>query len=433
MKIKFIVIIVTIISITSCKMPQLATYNRKADLSTIEATPNGVNKKTFNDGSVYEGNFVNGLPSGSGKLITPDGKTIIGTFYQGDISYGKISFKNGNEYTGNFSGNIPNGKGYLELKDGSYYKGEFIDGKINGEGVFYKSNDQSFLYGKFDADLNLKDKGILIDANKNAQPVYYEKGSSENRYEQFVKEDARNEINKEIKSQKKQLEKEIEQQESMVQEATKDLNSKITNLNKISGLDKEKAKDKLGDIIRNAFELHPYNEKICRPMSLDINSNEEIQLEYPVFFYNYPSDWSDDQFEKWKEENRKECDILYSQYAPIIKNDLINKYQYLIDAYNNNVDVSIEIARIQEQQQIDLKALRELQYAKQMRYQEIEQEKPAKIEKKAIEIKQQDKQHASKMLKIQEEWFKACLPKCFCGCANYVPECRNRKGTTCEQ
>ena len=212
------------------------------------------------------------MPSGSGKLITPDGKTIIGTFYQGDISYGKISYKNGNEYTGNFTGNIPNGKGYLELEDGSYYKGEFVDGKVNGDGVFYSNKNQSFLYGEFDADLNLEDKGILIDKDKNAQPVYYEKGSSENSYEEFVQQDATNEINKEIKIHKKQLDNEIEQQESIVQEATKDLNSKITNLNKISGKDKEKAKDELGDIIRNAFKLHPYNEKICRPMSLNINN-----------------------------------------------------------------------------------------------------------------------------------------------------------------
>ncbi len=184
---------------SSCKMPKLATYEKNADLSAIEATPNGVNKKNFNDGSIYEGEFVNGLPSGNGKLTTPEGKIITGTFYVGNVSYGKIIYKDGNEYTGNFLNNIPTGKGYLEKADGSYYKGEFVNGKINGEGVVYSSKEKSFLYADFDADLNSKGKGVLIDANKNAQPVYYEKGSSENGYEDFVKKDALSAIEKEIK------------------------------------------------------------------------------------------------------------------------------------------------------------------------------------------------------------------------------------------
>jgi hypothetical protein len=74
--------------------------------------PHGVGTLYFLKGSVYIGNFVEGVPFGKGRLIMSSG-----AYYEGQIRYGKA-----------------NGEG--EFRDGDYiYKGQFKDDMKHGEGI----------------------------------------------------------------------------------------------------------------------------------------------------------------------------------------------------------------------------------------------------------------------------------------------------------
>ena len=92
-------------------------------------------KKTFDDGSVYEGDLVNGKMHGKGKYAFADG-----SFYEGDFvnnrcqGKGKLSYSNGDVHEGDFVDGERNGKGKYTYADGRVYIGEFANGNFNGNG-----------------------------------------------------------------------------------------------------------------------------------------------------------------------------------------------------------------------------------------------------------------------------------------------------------
>jgi len=95
----------------------------KYEGETLNGVPHGKGKLTFNDGGYYEGDFVNGLPHGKGKRVfKPKG---IVTQYQ--------------SYEGNFANGKMNGKGTLYYTDGSYYVGAFSKDKPHGFGERYST------------------------------------------------------------------------------------------------------------------------------------------------------------------------------------------------------------------------------------------------------------------------------------------------------
>jgi len=63
--------------------------------------PDGQGRKLFHDGTIYEGNFSNGLFEGYGKLVKP----------------------NGFKFEGHFKANLPHGSGVETWPDKSYYNG----------------------------------------------------------------------------------------------------------------------------------------------------------------------------------------------------------------------------------------------------------------------------------------------------------------------
>jgi len=72
-------------------------------------------KLTFNDGSVYEGDIVNGKPHGKGTLTY-----VYGGVYEGDWVNG--------EQTGMGKMTYPNG----EVDEGRFQDSEFVGGKFKG-------------------------------------------------------------------------------------------------------------------------------------------------------------------------------------------------------------------------------------------------------------------------------------------------------------
>jgi len=96
----------------------------------VNGVPHGKGKLTFSSGGIYEGDFVWGKRTGKGKLIFSDN-----TFYEGD-------FEDGNK----------TGKG-KEVSFLGVYEGDFYKGKLHGKGKFTDSKGRiqegQWEHGKF--------------------------------------------------------------------------------------------------------------------------------------------------------------------------------------------------------------------------------------------------------------------------------------------
>jgi hypothetical protein len=60
-----------------------------------EQKPHGKGKKTFPDGSTFEGNFVDGKPHGEGKMTSSDGSTREGVWKTRWLQISSVTLKNG--------------------------------------------------------------------------------------------------------------------------------------------------------------------------------------------------------------------------------------------------------------------------------------------------------------------------------------------------
>lgn len=124
----------------------------------------GYGVKTYSDGSVYEGNFLNGERSGFGKCVKPSGNTYEGEWkndrrhgkgvewysdgstYKGNFvdgrKHGLGIYRNpeGGSYEGKWKAGKPHGHGTETFSDGTTYVGEFVEGKMHGKGNFAKAD-----------------------------------------------------------------------------------------------------------------------------------------------------------------------------------------------------------------------------------------------------------------------------------------------------
>ena len=94
------------------------------------ATPiwaeNKVILKQYDDGSIYEGTFKNGVRHGLATYTSPNGFTYTGYWIDGEIEgRGKAKYPNGSIYSGQFFNGEPNGNGKIEFNDGGVYEGEW--------------------------------------------------------------------------------------------------------------------------------------------------------------------------------------------------------------------------------------------------------------------------------------------------------------------
>lgn len=78
-----------------------------------EEGENGAGTANLPDGSVYEGNFENGLFNG----------------------YGTRTWRDGHKYDGEYKDGLPDGKGVETWSDGMRYEGEFREGRWYGKGT----------------------------------------------------------------------------------------------------------------------------------------------------------------------------------------------------------------------------------------------------------------------------------------------------------
>lgn len=100
--------------------------------------PNGKGEKVLSDGTIYDGNWVDGNFRGIGKKVCPDGSRIEGNFISDDLVSGKdcyIQWTNGASYKGDTENGVFSGVGKFTFEDGSIYEGSFIDNKRTGFGT----------------------------------------------------------------------------------------------------------------------------------------------------------------------------------------------------------------------------------------------------------------------------------------------------------
>lgn len=154
------------------ELPPVELY----DGPVVDGVRQGFGSLTRVDGSIYEGEFVDGLPSDSaGKLLFPDGREYRGEVEAGRMhGNGTLEFANGDKYVGSFdtdeimgkgtffwvatnatyqgtfqAGEL-HGRGEMRWPDGRSYAGEFSQGRRHGYGLFSLPDGSQFR-GNFDA------------------------------------------------------------------------------------------------------------------------------------------------------------------------------------------------------------------------------------------------------------------------------------------
>lgn len=92
--------------------------------------------KQYDDGSIYEGTFKDGVQHGTGTYQLPSGYQYSGAWVEGEIcGTGVARYPNGSVYEGDFLGGKPWGRGKITYADGGSYEGDWTEGKITGTGV----------------------------------------------------------------------------------------------------------------------------------------------------------------------------------------------------------------------------------------------------------------------------------------------------------
>jgi len=109
----------------------------------------GLGIETYYDGSVYNGEFKNGLNHGYGVYTTAGGDVYAGKWKNGNLNGpGTCTFAGGDVYEGDFKDNIIDGYGVYKYSNGGLYTGMYKNGKKNGYGTL-KYADGRVLEGTF--------------------------------------------------------------------------------------------------------------------------------------------------------------------------------------------------------------------------------------------------------------------------------------------
>ena len=99
--------------------------------------PDGKGKMFFENGDVYEGDFVFGKEHGYGVFTWADGDVYEGNFKDGKFDgHGYMTWAGGDTYEGDFVDGVRTGKGKITFANGDIYEGDFVDGVMSGYGTF---------------------------------------------------------------------------------------------------------------------------------------------------------------------------------------------------------------------------------------------------------------------------------------------------------
>jgi hypothetical protein len=107
-------------------------------ISVISNNPDGDGTLRLDDGAVYNGEWRNGQPHGSGVWATIEGDLFCSQNWQNGAKHGKTVdvLCDGCVYRGNYEYGKRHGEGLLTWPYGANYVGQFTNDKRNGTGVY---------------------------------------------------------------------------------------------------------------------------------------------------------------------------------------------------------------------------------------------------------------------------------------------------------
>lgn len=103
----------------------------------------GMGKMYYSDGSLYYGEWLNGVRSGYGTYVD-NGIEIIGLWANDSLIEGTQLQSDGTRYVGQFENNKPSGNGTLLLPDGEVYYGKWVEGELIQGASFVKNGPIRF-------------------------------------------------------------------------------------------------------------------------------------------------------------------------------------------------------------------------------------------------------------------------------------------------
>ncbi|XP_071729866.1 phosphatidylinositol 4-phosphate 5-kinase 7-like isoform X2 [Rutidosis leptorrhynchoides] len=107
--------------------------------------PHGKGKYTWSNGTVYEGDWVEGKMTGIGKITWSSGKVYEGDFCGGYLDgFGTMKYQDGSEYEGSWRSNIKHGFGRKKYSNSDVYDGSW-KGVHEGNGTYVWSNGNMYV------------------------------------------------------------------------------------------------------------------------------------------------------------------------------------------------------------------------------------------------------------------------------------------------
>lgn len=132
-------------------------------------------KKYFIDDAVYEGDLLDGLRHGVGRMTWKDGEEYFGEWKLDQQSgWGKQSWPDNSKYVGFFFENQKEGIGSYDWPDSNSYQGEWRKNKMEGVGKYTWSNGKSYI-GEWQ-ESTLEGFGILFQNNEKKFEGFWHNG-----------------------------------------------------------------------------------------------------------------------------------------------------------------------------------------------------------------------------------------------------------------
>lgn len=165
-----------------------------------QAISSGTGKAVLPDGSIYLGEFKEGLFEGKGTLKWRNGEEYSGDFkaglqhgrgvrthvtgdvYEGEYQEGyesgsgKFTYRNGDHYEGGFKMGMLHGKGLYTNSRGDFYSGNFVENDLSGHGKFKNSLSGDTYEGEF-KDWLFDGKGVAVFKRGNRYSGRFKEGA----------------------------------------------------------------------------------------------------------------------------------------------------------------------------------------------------------------------------------------------------------------
>ena len=143
---------------------QEKSVQKEEKIPNEEPIKNGKMNVVFENGDVYEGDFVNNIKEGYGIMSYNNGEKYQGEFKNNvKDGYGIMIYSNGEKYRGEFKNDEKDGYGIYQYLDGEIYKGDFKNGVKEGRGVYFYNNGE---YYSGDFKNNKKMDSVFISKKK---------------------------------------------------------------------------------------------------------------------------------------------------------------------------------------------------------------------------------------------------------------------------